>query len=84
MEHQLQKEIFMLHIAKINMSETIICYSVDFRLNMKNSRNVGTNVCEKKCFIKLAYTVTIISHILLHFATKQYFDTSRFSHGEET
>lgn len=47
MEHQLWKEILILHTAKINMSETIICYSVDFGLKKKKSHNVGPNVGEK-------------------------------------
>lgn len=47
MEHQLWKEIVMLHTAKLNTFETIIFYSVDFGLKMKNNRNVGLNVGEK-------------------------------------
>lgn len=86
MEHQLWKEIFMLHTAKINTSGTIICYSVDFGLKMKNSHNVGSNVGEKSALLNwhTQHTFTIISHILLHFATKQSFDISRFNHGTET
>jgi len=61
----------VLHTAKINMSETIIWYSVDFRLKMKNSHNVGSNVGEKKCFIKLAHT-THLYHHLTYFATFCY------------
>jgi len=44
---------------------------VDFGLKMKNSHNVGPNVDEKKCFIKLAYT-THFYHHLTNFATFCY------------
>ena len=76
----------MLHTAKINTSETIIYYSVDFGLRMKNSHNVGSNVGEKSALLNwhIQHTFTIISHILLHFATKQSFDISRLNHGVET
>ena len=68
------------------MSETIICYSVDFGLKKKKSHNVGPNVGEKIALLNwhIQHTFTIISHSLLHFATKQYFDISRINQGVET